>query len=151
MRRIVFIVALVLVMLLASLFAVSLFALGYVSHTTAVKRRQLVLYPGRVMYMLGDPLRGNGPGFDADLGWWPTSTAPNGQSMGPGPVYWWFTYSSGTRGWLMEVPIWSFAVPLLAMAWFARPRKRSLPGHCNGCGYDLRGLAGTCPECGALV
>jgi len=45
-----------------------------------------------------------------------------------------------------------FAMPLLgliagALIWMGR--RRAAPGHCRGCGYDLRGLGGgRCPECG---
>lgn len=29
-----------------------------------------------------------------------------------------------------------------------RRRARSGPGRCRGCGYDLAGISGPCPECG---
>ncbi|MFI4882088.1 MAG: hypothetical protein ACIAQU_05840 [Phycisphaerales bacterium JB064] len=59
--------------------------------------------------------------------------------------------SSGNRVAVAVVPLH------LALAWTLcfiaiRSTKRSLPGHCSDCGYDLAGLGGViCPECGASV
>jgi hypothetical protein len=55
------------------------------------------------------------------------------------------------------IPFW--AVALLAFTvsvwtWLAyrRRRDRDRPGHCNACGYDLKGnVSGVCPECGAAI
>jgi hypothetical protein len=54
-------------------------------------------------------------------------------------------------------PHWSAATVfgLLPMVWISRratralrTRRRRRQGRCAGCGYDLRGTPGTCPECG---
>jgi hypothetical protein len=49
----------------------------------------------------------------------------------------------------MTVPFWFIAM-LTAIApvrWILR-RRAVLPGHCPGCGYDLRATPDRCPECG---
>jgi hypothetical protein len=55
----------------------------------------------------------------------------------------------------LKLPLWMPAAPvLLILAVIAFIRWRIRPGHCRGCGYDLRGTPGpVCPECGrpALV
>lgn len=56
----------------------------------------------------------------------------------------------------LYVPFW-FIVPLLAapglILWWkdSVPRRRRARGQCVGCGYDLRGSPGRCPECGREV
>jgi hypothetical protein len=42
---------------------------------------------------------------------------------------------------------------LLAACFIARPlfRRRTAPGHCPKCGYDLRASPTRCPECGSAI
>jgi hypothetical protein len=55
---------------------------------------------------------------------------------------------------LVVIPYW-FIVTLtgiLPVRWWLlrrRQRERVVTGRCLGCGYDLRGSSGRCPECGA--
>ena len=56
-------------------------------------------------------------------------------------------------GNLDEVPARPAEMELPALAWWAawaRRRRRSKPGHCPSCGYDLRATPERCPECGAV-
>ncbi|HZN65272.1 MAG TPA: hypothetical protein VFB66_08200 [Tepidisphaeraceae bacterium] len=59
-----------------------------------------------------------------------------------------------TRYRYFEVPYWFLAAvmagPAAWAAWTAWHylRSRRRPGHCAGCGYDLRASADRCPECG---
>ncbi len=47
------------------------------------------------------------------------------------------------------IPLWALALAFGApAAWLWAKRRRLLPTDCQKCGYDLRGLAGKCPECG---
>lgn len=53
---------------------------------------------------------------------------------------------------------WTFvgfaASTVLLLLWWARRRdeanERVWRGHCAGCGYNLRGCPGRCPECGRM-
>jgi hypothetical protein len=80
----------------------------------------------------------------------------------------------GTESWPYSLPapapdepqmhfIWRRAVvpyPLLVTAFVLLPalrlwrwwrrRRQKPPGHCPGCGYDLRASPGRCPECGTI-
>ena len=56
--------------------------------------------------------------------------------------------------WTMTMP-WAYALPLpliLPLAWLIlRIRTRKTPpGHCKNCGYDLRASSERCPECGTI-
>ncbi len=57
---------------------------------------------------------------------------------------------SNFSNWCVIIPLW---IPLVLAAIptvlaFMRDR-RSIPGHCQHCGYDLTGnVSGRCPECG---
>jgi hypothetical protein len=66
------------------------------------------------------------------------------------PMEWlpWYGSTPSGRGSL-AVPLWPVAVVsgIGAAVLWVRSR-RPLPGHCAGCGYDLRGGCGVCPECG---
>lgn len=62
------------------------------------------------------------------------------------------TYSRlQTRG--CTIPLHTLSLLLLACAISAAFRRRSTPGHCTKCRYDLRSLplGSPCPECGAVL
>jgi hypothetical protein len=54
----------------------------------------------------------------------------------------------------LVVPLWiPFVVVVIptALLWYF-DRRRFPPGHCQDCGYDLRGnVSGRCPECGLPI
>jgi hypothetical protein len=60
--------------------------------------------------------------------------------------------SRGSFGRIVVIPLWiplaCIAIPTALAYWRDRPRPR---GHCQSCGYDLRGShSGRCPECGTF-
>lgn len=58
---------------------------------------------------------------------------------------------------VLLIPLWALALAALGAsvwAWLAyrRHRDRDRPGHCDRCGYDLKGnVSGVCPECGGAA
>lgn len=57
--------------------------------------------------------------------------------------------------WAILIPLWipaGGASIVLGSAFFIsrRERIRVQDGHCPSCGYDLTGITGPCPECGAM-
>jgi hypothetical protein len=54
----------------------------------------------------------------------------------------------------IAIPYWAITALLAVFSLWAFLRRRGqrdrlLPGHCRACGYDLRGVGETCPECGS--
>jgi hypothetical protein len=88
--------------------------------------------------------------------------SPTGR--GPGRLFWRagfelhrarFDGADGGRSvqWRLTWPAWATVLLTAAMPavrmWRRLRRGRFGPGHCRGCGYDLRGNeSGVCPECG---
>jgi hypothetical protein len=55
----------------------------------------------------------------------------------------------------LTAPHWSLAavaalLPAAYAALWWRSRRRTRPGLCPKCGYDLRATPGRCPECGTI-
>jgi hypothetical protein len=91
---------------------------------------------------------------------------PQGWSISdfPDPPIWRWLFGQDLLGyhtnqkmpgrWAFVAPLWmpsTGAAGVLAALWFvahAGRRGRQLAGKCTGCGYDLSGLTGPCPECG---
>ena len=60
----------------------------------------------------------------------------------------------GMLCYILVVPYWFLAVlfAILPLVWVIRRWRGRYPkGHCQKCGYDLRGSEGRCPECGAPI
>ena len=53
-----------------------------------------------------------------------------------------------------SVMLWTALLPAFRLGAAStiaiRSRRQSAAGHCEVCGYDLRGTPGRCPECGTL-
>lgn len=91
-------------------------------------------------------------GMDDPRWWWPgetgfveTSSLDESELVSP---------RSGRLLWGVVLPLWMPAAlsgGLLFALWRAgaRARRRALAGCCRSCGYELAGIAGPCPECGA--
>lgn len=64
---------------------------------------------------------------------------------------WWPAYHRDPQGFSrLAIPLWMPFVALSAMTVLLWRRRRSRPGHCPACGYNLTGnISGRCPECGA--
>jgi len=76
------------------------------------------------------------------LRWWPEEPLFGRRALGPGVSIWslrlplWLPVAVGAAGAGAFLPAW------------IRDRRRRREGKCAACGYDVRGLAGRCPECG---
>ena len=62
-------------------------------------------------------------------------------------------WSSMPGAWWVYVPLWPFVLlPALVAGWLWRRERLPGPGHCQRCGYNLRGnVSGVCPECGVTI
>ncbi len=66
----------------------------------------------------------------------------------PSVSYW------ASDGWHVTLPLWMpFLVAAVPTGWlWWCDRRRTPPGHCRKCGYDLTGnVSGVCPECGEKI
>ena len=93
---------------------------------------------------------------------WPSMSPPRGQweiDVEPtDPWNKWELTPTLLPGWesifghrLLLLPLWPFVLlSALVAGWlWRRDRPRPGPGHCQRCGYNLRGnVSGVCPECG---
>ena len=57
--------------------------------------------------------------------------------------------------WLFSIPLWlplilAAILPGVRLFFYRRQYRRRVCGCCLSCGYDLRGIADRCPECGNL-
>ena len=121
---------------------------------------------GQGRFVLGLNVRANGVGIQAaswprtgenanvEAAEWRVITGDNepaawhsfaGFVLGWGPSYYPFV-AVGLPAWLVAL----LAVTPLAVCYGAKRRRsrRVAQGKCEHCGYDLRGSAGECPECG---
>jgi len=63
----------------------------------------------------------------------------------------WRSAHFGVIGLYLKVPFWLVLLPAIVLTAFLfyRDRRSSPAGHCQHCGYDIRGIkSGICPECG---
>ncbi len=67
--------------------------------------------------------------------WWPAVR------IGPNQL------NGGEADFALWVPLLIFLIPSVTLWWL--DRRRTPPGQCPRCGYDLTGnVSGVCPECG---
>ena len=91
-----------------------------------------------VMIFNGSPfvsLDGAAPGWQT---WWPSLGQTHGQA---------------TKIINAHLPMWLVLLTVASpTAYLFRRDRRPPPGHCQKCGYDLKGnVSGVCPECGKAI
>lgn len=101
---------------------------------------------------MNHPLRSSAyVSFIADVGESGWRVLPSFQRDPGGTTVYWNTL---VFHWSLSIPLYPFVlftgIPagLMWRNWF-RSRKHARFGRCKACGYDLRGISGLCPECGA--
>jgi hypothetical protein len=88
-----------------------------------------------------------------------TWNGPKGAIWNGGGFGWFTGGANGVRFYSIYIPFWfEWLVMLVWAMWGARrlragwqkrrENRRRAAGLCTVCGYDLRGTAGACPECG---
>ena len=67
--------------------------------------------------------------------------------------YWWPEIQHVLGSCDLILPLWiPFLVVLVPTAYLGWTDRRTPPGHCQKCGYNLTGnVSGICPECGGKV
>jgi hypothetical protein len=98
-----------------------------------------------------------------DEKWWETSDS-SPDDLGPferagygiAGVRWAKTPQGWIPGRMVRVPIGylvlAFAWPIIPLViWWHDAKRRTKPGMCQSCGYDLRASPQRCPECGAVT
>jgi hypothetical protein len=90
---------------------------------------------------------------------WTSFQAPRWGPLSNQLIHFHFLGSSIRRGfsqtsfetseeWRITIPYWMLTIIFcFPLAWQLRKRRKSVPGHCPNCHYDLRASQDRCPEC----
>lgn len=88
--------------------------------------------------------------FEWSHQYWSSDPLLSFNAMNRAAIVWGFQSMGDSSGqWQINVPLWTIAAPLsaLAFAGFRAKSRLPAPGSCRACRYPLQG-ASTCPECG---
>jgi hypothetical protein len=150
-RRATRVAATLLALLTCVAFVFSLYFQVIVSHTAGSETRLCGLWSGSLAFVPEHRVPWLGPGFDAEVLAYSSRKDLSGKAIPREGVKWWFQVKRVKGGAVVEVPLWSIALVWTSLALLTRRGRKRAPGECAQCGYDLKGVAGRCPECGSVA
>ncbi len=118
---------------------------------TRMDHRPIQIQSGPLWQWHGFTWQHEGPGFvyDRNLNTPPGSAPaapPTAMPAAPAMLGHWHWLEVGVPWWFVEA---IFCLPMMLWVWRReRARRRTKPGMCPQCGYDLRASPERCPECG---